>query len=282
VKNLLPNWARPCLDLAGQKYREATWSKRSLPAFLIIGAQKAGTTNLYAHLSEHPQLVHTAWKEVHFFNGGLDPAVDVFEKGERWYRSHFPLTEELGERGKTFEATPLYLFNPLCPQRIAGLLPNVKLIALLRNPTERAISQYFHEKRLGKEPLEIEEALEAEENRLKPLWEAKDYKHESFIHHSYKSRGLYQEQLERYTALFPKEQLLIMSSEKLFSDPVPCMRRIFEFIGVDPDFQVSNQKAKGTGENKKDVSPDVYTYLNEFFKTPNQELYEFVGEDYGW
>ncbi|MFO7955055.1 sulfotransferase family protein [Thioalkalivibrio sp.] len=162
VKRVMPNWAKPYARRIINKYGEATWSKRGLPDFIIIGAQKSGTTSLYAYLSQHPQLFPSSTKEVHFFDGGLDPSVDTFKKGMPWYRAHFPLRKNMGANQRTFEASPLYIFNPLAPERIANVVPNVKIIALLRNPTERAISHFFHERRRGREPLAIDEALEKE------------------------------------------------------------------------------------------------------------------------
>ncbi len=167
------------------EYRQATWRTGSLPDFIIIGAQKSGTTSLYSYLSQHPQLLPSIHKAVHFFDGGLDESADNFEKGEAWYRAHFQLRMHAHER--TFEASPLYIFNPLAPKRIYDLVPEAKIIAVLRNPTERAISQYFHEKGgKNRDPLSIREALREEETRLKAAVRAKDYKNDSFIHHSYR------------------------------------------------------------------------------------------------
>ncbi|MEM9227886.1 MAG: sulfotransferase domain-containing protein, partial [Verrucomicrobiota bacterium] len=160
---------------------------------VIIGAQKSGTTSLYDYLIEHPQLLPASNKEVHFFDGGLTPELDAFTAGEAWYRAHFPLVSSVQAGQHSLEATPLYLFNPLVAARMHELIPEVKLIAILRNPTERAISHFFHEKRYGREPLSIAEAMAAEEERLKPAWENEDFKDEAFIHLSYKSRGHYAE-----------------------------------------------------------------------------------------
>ena len=150
------------------EYRQATWRTGSLPDFIIIGAQKSGTTSLYSYLSQHPQLLPSIHKAVHFFDGGLDESADNFEKGEAWYRAHFQLRMHAHER--TFEASPLYIFNPLAPKRIYDLVSEAKIIAVLRNPTERAISQYFHEKGgKNRDPLSIREALREEETRLKAV-----------------------------------------------------------------------------------------------------------------
>jgi hypothetical protein len=208
--------------------------------------------------------------------------VDNFEKGLPWYSTHFPSQKNLNADQKTFEATPSYMFNPNAPKRIYDLLPQVKLIALLRNPTERAISQYFHEKRKGREPLSILEALEMEETRLKSSIEEKDYKSEVFIYYSYKRRGLYKDQLERYSNLFPMKQILILPSKDFFADPDTILARVFEFIGVDKNFKVLDLAPRMVAQNRVAIEPEVYEYLNSFFLPHNQALYEMVGENFGW
>jgi hypothetical protein len=200
LKHMIPNWLKTTIIRYRYRlfwpYRQATWRRRILPDFIIIGAMKSGTSSLFAYLSQHPQLYPSCKKEVHFFDGGLNPKIDTFEKGQAWYRAHFPLTSKMSIDSKTFEASPLYIFNPLAPKRIFDLVPNVKIIAVLRNPIERAISHYFHEKRKNRESLPIYEALLNEEKRLEPVIKRKDYKNRIFIDYSYKTRGLYKEQLE--------------------------------------------------------------------------------------
>jgi len=278
---MTPNWVKVYAQGVILKYRQVTSSNQDLPDVIIIGAQKSGTSSLYAYLSQHPQILPAFKKEVHFFDGGLDPRVDNFKKGRSWYCSHFP-SKKNNDSQKTFEASPLYIFNPLTPQRIAELTQEVRIIVLLRNPTERAISHYFHEKRTGRETLDIYEALQKEDRRLDPVIEKKDYKNNVFIHHSYKRRGLYKEQLERYLEYFSREQILVMASEEFFAKPDICLRRVFEFVGVDPEYKVGNVTPRNVANNRSELAPDVYEYLNSFFRPHNQELYDIVKEDYGW
>jgi hypothetical protein len=282
MKQTIPSWVKSCVHGLTDQYRYRTRTYRSLPDFIIIGAQKSGTSSLYRYISQHPQLLPSSEKEVHFFDGGIDPKVDNYEKGEMWYRSHFPLQKDTSEDTRVFEASPLYIFNPLCPKRISDLLPNIKIIALLRNPTERAISQYFHELRLDRESLSIHEALETEETRLARVLETEDYKSDHFICHSYKARGLYREQLERYLFHFSKEQLLFMNSEELFTNPDAFLKQIFEFIGVDAYCKVKDLKPRNVASNRRHVDPEIYNYLNSFFQPHNRALYELIGKNYGW
>jgi hypothetical protein len=262
-------------------YRYATWRNRPLPDFIIIGTQKSGTTSLHAYLSQHPQFLKPYEKEVHFFDGGLDPAVDNYEKGQPWYRAHFPFRRN-GSAFRVFEASPLYIFNPLVPGRMFDLLPQVKIVAILRNPTERAISHYFHEKQRGYEALPLLEALLEEERRMESALQRKDYKNYSFIHHSYKSRGHYGEQLERFFTLFPAQQILILTSEEFFRDQDNVLRQVTDFAGADSSFKVRDSRPRNVARNKEQVAVEVYEYLNRYFKPHNEALYVLLGKKYTW
>ncbi|MBN1797232.1 MAG: sulfotransferase domain-containing protein [Spirochaetales bacterium] len=282
LKQMIPRWVKKSFRSLMWQYWRATWRRRSLPDFIIIGAQKSGTSSLYSYLFQHPQVLPSFGKEVHFFDGGLNPNIDNFKKGHAWYRAHFPLKKKLGSHSKTFEASPLYIFNPLTPKRIFDLIPQVKIIALLRNPTERAISHYFHEKRKGRESLPIMEALQKEEERLHSVLENKDYKNTIFIRYSYKSRGLYRQQLDRFLTYFPRSQILVLSSEEFFGKPAATLKQVFEFVGVDTGFKIKDLRPRNVASNKSRVDPDVYKYLNNFFLPHNQALYQLVGNNFSW
>jgi len=264
------------------KFRYSTANIRTIPDFMIVGAMKSGTTSLFHYLIQHPELIPSLRKEVHYFDGGLNPNYDNFERGIKWYRSNFPLNMLIQKEHKTFEASPLYLFNPLAPERIYNCLPDLKIIAILRNPTERAISHYFHERRKGREHLSIEEALRLEEERLKPVIESKDYKNITFIHYSYKKRGHYSIQLERYLKFFPWERILILESEKLFSQPYETLKKIFRFLEVDPNFKIKDLAPQNQSNNRIHIDEEIYKYLRNYFKPYNKSLYELIGEKYDW
>ena len=175
----------------------------SLPDFLGLGTQKGGTTTLHRLLDQHPAIHLPACKEVHYFD-------QHYDKGQSWYSEQFQAAQP-GQR--CGDITPFYLFHPDVPERIHRLLPHARLIVLLRDPVERAISQLFHARKRGFEPLEPTDAFAAESQRLAS---GTAY---SLQKHSYLSRSRYLEQLDRYEALFPSEQLLILRSEDLFSQP---------------------------------------------------------------
>lgn len=247
---------------------------RPLPQVVVIGAQKAGTTSLHDYMAVHPQLEEGLYKELHFFD------TRFYHWGETWYRTFFPKVSD--PNVKTFETTPRYLADPRVPKRMAGMLPDAKLIAVLRNPTERAISHYFHALRHGEDTLPIQEAFDAEEQRLAAIIENQDFDNCQFGYHSYKYRGLYKQQLDRFLEHYDRSKLLVLSSERFFAEPAEHLRCVFEFIDVDPDFVVKDLKPKNTGSNRQDVDASVRAYLDDYFRPHNQALYELLGEDLNW
>jgi hypothetical protein len=264
---------------------------RVLPDFLVIGAQKSGTSSLFRYLDRHPQVRGSVPKEVHYFSGGLDPAVDTYALGPRWYRAHFPRRAEMGTGMRAFEATPLYMLHPQAAARIHALVPDVKLVAVLRNPTDRALSHYFHnvrdnDRRRFREELGPAAAMDAEEARLAPILAAGDYKNEIYRVATYKARGRYLEQLRPYLALFPRENLLVLRAEDLFEDPAGQMAVLADFLGIDP----APGRAGGddgfrpinVGNNRDAVDPAVRAALDAYFAPHNRALAEALGRDFGW
>jgi len=274
VKNLAGDWVI--------RYRQRTAPFRALPDFIIIGAQKSGTTSLYHYLKQHPQISPAIRKEVHFFDGGLRPEVDTFAKGAAWHRAHFPLRRKLGHDVKVFEASPLYMFHPLAPDRIASIIPDVKLIAVLRDPVERAISHYGHEKRKGRESLPILEAMMAEESRLEGALREKNYKSHEFIHFSYKARGRYAEQLLRYCNRFPAENILILQNRDLLLRTRETLCSVFKFLGVNPSHKITDLTPRNTAPERIEIEQDVVEYLRAYFVPHNQKLCDVIGQDPGW
>lgn len=263
-------------------YQLKTAPLRKLPDFLIIGAQRAGTTSLFHYLSQHPQIIPAIRKEIHFFDSGKNPQVNNFEQGELWYRSHFPMRSRSGNNKITFEATPMYLFHPEAPGRIHAMVPQTKVIVLLRNPVERAISHYFSEYKKGMEDLPMLEAFQREEQRLEAVLAGRDYKHPAFFHHTYKARGRYLEQLQRYKEYFPAERILILQSEIFYTRPAEILRTIFKFLNVNPEQRIRNLRKLNASEGKSIIERNVYDYLYAYFKPYNEALYEFIGRRYDW
>lgn len=255
--------------------RYVTSPLRKLPDFLVIGGKKCGTTALYSYLTQHPSIEPALKKEIYYFNA-------FFQKGRAWYRSFFPLRSSGGLTG---EATPDYLFHPAAARRIHDAVPTARLFAILRNPIERAYSFYNHNLRAGLETLSFEDALEREDERLAGEVEKieRDPDHFSFayMHHSYKLRGVYVDQLEEWTALFPKEQLCVLNTDDLYDRPEEVLRRAFEFLGLS--YAAPREfKKLNAAPPYPDMDPGTRARLEEYFRPHNQRLYEFLGTDLGW
>ena len=207
-----------------------------LPNFLVIGAQKAGTTALYHYLKQHPQVYMSPVKEPHFFSyEGEEP--DHRGPRDREILSRMVVTDrnaygELfrGAAGEAAvgEASAGYLYDPEAPRCIRRYAPDARLIAVLRDPAERAYSSFLHMVRDGREPLDdFGLALQAEEARIRDNW--------SSIWH-YRRAGLYHAQLKRYYEAFGKEQVRVYLYEDLKGDPGGVLRDAFGHIGVDDGF----------------------------------------------
>ena len=199
---------------------------RKLPDFIIIGAQKSGTTSLYDFVIKHPTIAPAAKKELHYFSV-------QYARGELWYRSNFPTNlsrynfyKRTNQRLHSGEASPLYLFYPIVPDRMKEILPGVKLIVILRNPVDRAYSHYHHELRKNRESLSFEKAIELEKERCagerERLIKDPDFVPVHYRRHSYLARGVYVDQLENWFKYYDRKQFLILATEDLHENPQPA------------------------------------------------------------
>jgi hypothetical protein len=249
----------------------------ALPDFLIIGAQKAGTTSLASYLAAHPGVVPSKCKEVHFFDLN-------YEKGVDWYRSHFSIVGQgmrsriRGRRMQTGEASPYYIFHPLAAWRAFDLLPAARVIVLLRDPVDRAYSHYHHEIRLGAESLSFEDAIEAEDHRIaqegQRLTLDSSYISFNYQHFTYLKRGIYADQIKRWLRYYRPEQVLILSSEQFFKDPASEYQRVLQFLGLPPwDLPAYPAELVGT---YPPLSTATRRYLREYFAPHNSALRRFL------
>jgi hypothetical protein len=250
---------------------------RPLPDFLIIGAQKCGTSTLCAQLTTHPEIRPAFRKEVHFFDQN-------YRKGLLWYRAHFDVRLPWSRRWKTLDATPSYLFHPLVPAWVHGALPDAKLIVMLRNPVDRAYSHYQMSVRHGFEKHSFGEALRLEEERLETalpdLLSPPGYDSRVARKQSYKARGRYAEQLERWLKHFPREQLRIYTTRELAAEPERIHADLFSFLGVSP-WEVPACPDRNVGSYEP-MAPHIREHLEEYFAPHNQRLYRLLGRDLGW
>jgi hypothetical protein len=275
------------------------WHPR--PDFLIVGAQKAGTTALFEYLNRHPRLAGSVDKETYFFSpesyrgwsghgafpfyqrlkwDGFSPAPKRWAR--RWYYRQFPLRRP-GARKLYFEATPDYLYYPLVPERIRAHLPNVKLIVLLRDPVARAYSAWNMFRDIGendrvfgqlRERRSFEEAVDGEIARLggEPLSEGSDYVR----------RGFYEDQLRRFATHFSRDQILVIESTELEKNLGRTLATVCDFLGVERFADNDQFEKVGVGNYPEAMACDIRERLAELYAPRNLALFELLGRHYDW
>ncbi|MCA1059073.1 sulfotransferase domain-containing protein [Rossellomorea aquimaris] len=243
-----------------------------IPHFIILGGAKCGTTSLYFYLNQHPQILPSSKKELFFFNKS--------SKTVEWYRNQFP--ESVKSDEITGEGTPIYLVHPQVARRIYEYNPKIKLIVLLRNPVERAYSQYHHF--INTEKHSFEDALEIEKNTVKKelirMEEDENYIPDDVFRYSLVERGLYHKQLERYYRYFDTNQIHIIKSEDLFQNPQKVCNKVLKFLGL-PRCKLKDREARNTRSYHK-MNPDTEAMLYDRFRAENQKLYKLIGKDFNW
>lgn len=266
-----------------------------LPDFVLVGAMRAGSTTLARGLGAHPGVFMPEKKELHFFDWN-------HERGLEWYRGMF---REAAAGQVAGEATPIYMVYRDAMERLAKALPDVRLIAVLRDPASRAYSHYWYNRMLGFEQLSFADALAAEPGRRPRTADRRTF--------DYVERGRYLVQLERICEMLPRESLHVVLLEELQRDPVATYRDVFRFVGVDDSFapphgEVLNAHAEYRSKivsklsralpsrlrrpirrwNRKDVryppmDPSVRRELDERFAEDNRALAAWLGrEPAGW
>ena len=266
-------------------YRRLTAGQRCLPDFIIAGAGKAGTTSLWQYLAEHPCVARSTTKEVNFFNLN-------FACGVNWYRTHFPLSMTLNSatrqdgRKITGESTPSYLFNPLVPQRVAAVVPNVKIVILLRNPVDRAFSHYQLKIKRRDETRPFDEAVDVEIERLdrqhaQAANDPQGYFDPAYHRVSYLAQGLYLHQIQRWEQYFPAGQLLIIESSEFFKQTAEVYLRVLDFLGL-PHWQPEQFGNRYAGKYTERMAPETRRRLTEYFAPHNARLYAHLGRRFNW
>lgn len=247
------------------------------PDFLIIGAQKCGTTSLFYYLSQHPDLSLPEIKELQFFTF-------EYSKGWTWYENQFP-RQSIFEKKITGEATPYYLFHPLVPKRVAQHLSKVKLIVMLRDPVERAYSHYYHEIRhhavntenASYALLQEDHLISDEEKALISGQIERSYSHQ---HHSFLSRGLYAKQIERWLQYFPLSQMLFIKSEDFFNHPEIELVNVYQFLNIK---KVLPKDLKAQNTNLyPGLTSEMRTKISSFFDEDRKHLIRILGDKFSW
>ena len=270
--------------LRGWLSRWGSWTApwRLEPSFIILGAQRAGTTTLYRVLSEHPAVARpTVSKGIGYF--------DVhYAKGARWYRGHFPLARlarrRHGPHATTFESSGYYLFHPLAPERIARDLPDVRVVAMVREPVERAYSAHRHELSRGFETEEFERAVDLEDERTAGEAEkmVADPSYVSFEHrhHSYLARSRYSEQIDRYLDALGPERVYVVDADVFFADPVVEFERLRAWLGL-PSWKPAKVE-QWNARPRLPMSAELRERLDRYFAPYDARLAEQMGRQPSW
>lgn len=287
--------AREALKKATRGVGVATSGLRPPPDFLIIGAKRGGTTSFYFDLLAHPQVVRLfpppvpglkadATKGIHYFDSN-------YPRGHRWYRSYLPtsaarrLTERRnGAPAVAGEASPYYLFHPMAAERAHDEVPAAKIVVLLRDPVLRTYSHWKERRRSGAEELDFAAALAAEPDRLRGERErlAADPAYNSYAweQQSYATQSEYAAPLAAWVDRFGRDQVLVLTSEDYYADPVTVLRRTDEFLGLPPR-EASTGKVRNAAAGDE-LDPDLRTMLEDRFREPNRALVQLIGHELPW
>ena len=267
-------WSR----LLRWRARLLTSPLRTLPDFLIIGTSKAGTNTLAYDLFAHPRVAAPRQKELFYFDR-------YFARGVLRYRANF-LTRPMRafRHAITGEATPTYLEHPQVPERVRRLVPNARLICILRDPVDRAHSLHQLKTRTGEETLSLDEAIDREEREMDrelARVAADDRYFSPLLHHNaYVWGGIYVDHLQRWTKAFPRDQLLVLSSDDYRTAHEATFWRVLEFLGL-PRVAMPTPVDRNRGIYHP-LAPATRARLQELFRPHNERLWEFLGADWGW
>jgi hypothetical protein len=270
---------------ASVAFGRLTAGARLLPAALMVGGQRCGTTALHRALMTHPLIAPPVLhKGVNYFDTNYyrDPA---------WYRGHFPLARLAERRTRGYGRPPIalesagyYMFHPLAPARIAKDLPDARLIVMLRDPVERIHSAHKHETARGFETEPLERALELEDERLEGEVDRMllDPRYASYAHrhHAYVRRGHYAEQVQNLFELFGRDQVHVMFSEEFLSDPEPHYKELLDFLDLPvvmpPSFDEWNARPGGS------LDPALAERLRAHFAPHDRDLEDLLGRRLPW
>ncbi len=228
-----------------------------LPNFFIVGAPKAGTTSLYYYLSEHPEVFMSPVKEPNFFSFEEIEAQKLYykEKGIGDFKEYLNLFKGAKDEKVIGEASVSYLFYPKVPLKIKKLIPDAKIIIILRNPIERAYSHYLMDYKLGYINIPFEEVVYKKTNS----------KWANLYYQQYIELGFYYQQVKRYIDIFGENQVKIFFSENLKNEPKKVIFSLFSFLKINIDFSPNNTKLYNTYEMPKNrIFRKLYSF--NFFR----------------
>ena len=245
--------------------------KTSGPDFIIAGASKCGTSSIYYYLSRHPQILLPHKKEIDFY-------WQHYERGIDWYLAHFPSISDRPDF-LTGEATPNYLRFPQVAQRIKDTFPQTKIILLLRNPVDRAISWHYHKLNSGLTNADLSTAIATEIERLATVSET-EITNTGYYNPDNIMSSLYFYKIKPWIETLGREQFLILKSEDFYLNPIVNMQRVFEFLDL-PSCTLESYPKVNAG-SYDDVDPQIKKTLSNYFAPYNKQLEQYLGMEFGW
>lgn len=282
-----PRWVKRSGRRAARGLGLLTAGRRMLPAVLLAGGQRCGTTSLHKALIAHPVISGPVLhKGVNYFDVN-------YHRGMRWYRGHFPLLVNADRRAAAagfavppvaMESSGYYLYHPLAMARIARDLPGVKVVVMVRDPVERAYSAYKHEVARGFETESFERALDLEAERLAGEVERlrTEPRYESYAHrhHAYVERGHYVDQLQTVRALLGRDRLYVLESEDFFAAPARAYAEVLEFLGL-PQWRPETFE-RHNARPGSDLDPRLRRRLEQHYEPYDERLAELLGHPPAW
>jgi hypothetical protein len=267
-------------NTARRACRRMSAGSRSLPDFLVIGSQKAGTSSLARYFTDHPDVFWPKRRELHYFDWSYDRSLS-------WYRAWFERTSVVeaherasGRPARVGEKTPDYLVIPDAPTRVKVAMPEVRIVVALREPVARAYSHWSMSTRQGAEDLSFADAIDAEEERLASVDHSSRLRGSHYLKHGYQMRGRYVEHLERWFAVFDRSQVLVYRSEDLYADPGTWMARILTHIGVDTEVRAGTEIPHRNAGDRAEIDAGLRSRLVESFAESDARLEELIGLSY--
>ncbi len=267
-------------------YRAIPGLLKKFPDFMVVGQMKCGTSTLFHYLKMHPEINPPKLKEVKYFD--FQPFHSKF-----WYKGHMGNWKWGGGKDKqfkTFDNSPTYFSVPRCAQTIHHLLPNIKIIIILRNPVDRAYSHYQMRVRKKQENLTFEEAIKEESKRIEQFKQQLSLRESSLYHafyYPYIRFGKYIEDVNRWYEIFPNENLLIINSGDFSKNPVSEYEKVCNFLGISKPNQeiidyINNPKSRKNVGYYEPMKENTRNELTEFFKPYNKQLSKFLNRDFNW
>ena len=242
------------------------------PNFIVIGAMKSATTSLYTYLKQHPDIFMTKVKEPMFFNN-FNQNTDFKVLGNKSKKvnsllDYFSMFSSVENESAIGEASPSYIYNENAPHLIKEHLLDVKIIAILRQPTDRAYSNFLHTKRADRENVNsFEQAIKIEKERISDNW--------SPLYH-YIQKGFYSVQLKRYYNLFPKENIKVYLFEDVVKAPKETLKDIFKFLNVDENIEIDVSKKSNVSGTPKGILGFILKKMRYYNLMPKFAISDYL------